>query len=80
MTSDVAHTYVTTKLEAQGFTLSGGAGSRYRVKKSGSRASCGALVIPSLEDIPEEVAVDILDSIVLDAINAAVKDPAYHAK
>lgn len=80
MTSDVANAYITGKLEAQGFTLSGGAGSRYKVKKIGARASCGALVIPSLDDIPEEVAIDILDSIVLDAINAAVKDPAYHAK
>jgi hypothetical protein len=80
MTSDVSYTYVKTKLEAQGFTLSGAVGPRYRLKKSGSKASCGALAIPSLDDIPEEVAVDILDSIVLDAINAAVKDPAYHAK
>lgn len=80
MTNDVAETYVRTKLEAQGFTLVAGSSSRYRLKKSGSKATCGALVIPSLEDIPEEVAVDLLDSVVLEALDAAIKDPAFNAK
>jgi hypothetical protein len=80
MRQETAEAYVRAKLTAQGLDIIQLSDNRYALKKIGARAKCGSLVIPDLTDIPEEVAVSILDAEVLDSIDAAIKDPAFKAR